>query len=324
MHKYNFVVIDNNNYFPQNFFIKERFGEKNNLEKLGCYKEFRNFIELESFLKNNFVTFTDKAVIVLWHLSSASVELPNLQNTIDKLKKYFPNAVLKVGKSQDEGYRKETERSKYFHFVLDRLSLEAEFDKYNWNIDRIVKKGIKGFNERVKKENVKNYFLMHFLPLDIDMQALKDAESPKVFLENMYEDIKVLYRLKKYDSKNINHHYRQKLYDLWYLLGQENLLKKIGEDASSKVKNLTPIDNPSEALLKIAGINNNDPKASQVYKFFESLDNARKMGDKDLTKTIKNLFNPFDIQIKEEKKKITTFHEWYCALDRYLRNETKS
>lgn len=198
---------------------------------------------------------------------------------------------------------------------------------YNKTLENALKSIDKKYINKSLNVTV-NKILNLFLPLDIDMQALKDAESPKVFLRNIYEDLDELYRFKKYDRKNIDYHYRQKLYDLWYLLRSgirnKELLVEIEKHASSESKNLTPIDNPSEALLKIAGINNNTPKASRVYKFFESLDNARKMDGKDLTKTIKNLSNPFDIKIKEEKKKITTFHEWYCALAKCLRNENKS
>lgn len=66
-----------------------------------------------------------------------------------------------------------------------------------------------------------NKILRSFLPLDIDMQALSNEKVNKEkYLQEMAKDIDGLYSSK--EKKNT--HYRRKLYDLWYLLGQKKMV----------------------------------------------------------------------------------------------------
>jgi len=159
------------------------------------------------------------------------------------------------------------------------------------------------------------YILSLFLPLDIDMQALEiiknDLEKVNKYLwgdkdkniEGMFE------------SHKSGEHYRQKLYDFWHLLGKKEYLEEIRESASSKVKSLTPIDNPSTSIQQLAGLNNRDPKETLIYKFLESLDTAKK----DSTNiTAKDLCEPFK-NLKVNDKEMKSVPKWYRALAEELR-----
>lgn len=256
-----------------------------------------------------------------WNLTNVEAACKLLLNDINEKKVKYE---LKGGISNGPDYRKAGD--KYFDFTCYISDCESIIENSTSEVECFNK-----FLELSKKKSTETCIanLFHlFLPLDIDMQALADKKvNKKEYLQEMSNNLEVLYRLKKYDSKNINHHYQQKLYDLWYLLRSgirnKELLVEIEKHASSELKNLTPIDNPSNELLVIAGINNKNPKASRVYKFFESLD-ARKVEGKDLAEAVDYLCKPFiNIKIKGNDD-ITTFHDWYCALAKCLRNENKS
>jgi len=121
-----------------------------------------------------------------------------------------------------------------------------------------------------------------------------------------------------FENRESDEHYRQKLYDLWHLLGKKYYLRQIGKNASSKVENLTPIDNPHDDLLKLAGLSNGNPKGFAIYTFLESLDTGKK-DDRDIT--AEDLCKPFNlvIEVNGKKEEIKSFHNWYCALASCLR-----
>lgn len=154
-----------------------------------------------------------------------------------------------------------------------------------------------------------NKILHSFLPLDIDMQALADEKVDKEkYLQEMAKDIDELYS----SEKKKNTHYRQKLYDLWYLLGQEAWFKQRGLEYSPDLEKFTPINEPNPELYIFAGINSEGPNLLfSIHKFLESLDTGE-------IKT-KSICKPFDIQTKDNNKNITTFHEWYIKLCEYLK-----
>ncbi len=157
----------------------------------------------------------------------------------------------------------------------------------------------------------KRYLLHLFLPLDIDMQALKATENQEGYLNNMRTDLDEPYKSGKYKDGKIDEHYRQKLYDLWFLLKPSEENK---ERASPEGIKLTPINNPHDDLLKLAGLGNGISEESPIYKFLESLDERK-------TKAINYLLEPFESSdLKEcDGKEINSFHDWYCALASCLR-----
>ena len=169
----------------------------------------------------------------------------------------------------------------------------------------------------ISPQRIKTTLLHLFLPLDIDMQALeiiKDdpGEVKKYLWGDKDRDIEGMF-----ESREGNEHYRQKLYDLWHLLGKQDYLRQIGKKASSKVERFTPIDNSSPLLQKLAGLDD-DPKESPVYNFLESLDTGKK-DDRDVT--AEDLCMPFNlkIEVNGKKEEIKSFHNWYCALASCLR-----
>ena len=141
-----------------------------------------------------------------------------------------------------------------------------------------------------------NKVLRSFLPLDIDMQALADEKVDKEkYLQEMAKDLDALYS----SAEKKKTHYRRKLYDLWYLLGQKEWFAQSGLEYSPELEDFTPIEKPKPALCEFAGINSGKPNLLfPIHKFLESLDTG-------------------DIQTKDNN--ITTFHEWYIKLCEYLK-----
>jgi len=183
--------------------------------------------------------------------------------------------------------------------VTIRQVWEQEFDKLWYFCE----------NKDVSKEI--NEILHLFHPLDIDMQALKTTENAEAYLNDTYADLEELYNLDKYKERDKNDHYRQKLYDLRYLLDP---IKEKEERASAEAKKLTPINNPSDDLRKLAGLENGNREVSPIYKFLESLDERK-------TEAINYFLAPFELSGLKgcDGKGINSFHDWYCALDSCLR-----
>ena len=178
-------------------------------------------------------------------------------------------------------------------------------------------------DKEYKKKNLSKLFknLLHlFLPIDIDMQALeiiKDdpGEVKKYLWGDKDRDINIE---GMFESREGDEHYRQKLYDFWYLLGKKDYLMQIGKNASSKAKSFTPIDNHSPSIQQLAGLSNEDPKESPIYEFLESIDTGKK-GDIHLTaEDLCKSFN-FEVEVNGKKEKNKSFHNWYCALASCLR-----
>lgn len=177
-------------------------------------------------------------------------------------------------------------------------------------LDSLSKRDIAISNvfEQLKKEavNCTTLYLLHsFLPIDIDMQALADPRNKdkKGYLEKMYKDNDKLYK---------RDHYIQKLYDLWYLLG-EKPPQSDDWKPSAEAKKVIKINDPNSNLLKVAGLHNGKPKESPIFKFLQPLD------DKSIvpSETFKVDFS-FEIH-GTGKSRVESFHDWFIALDTSLR-----
>jgi len=148
--------------------------------------------------------------------------------------------------------------------------------------------------------------LLHlFLPLDIDMQALK-------MIKNNTEKAQK-YREEMFQTRSSDKHYRQKLYDLWYLLGEkgDGTLKP-----SPEAYKLIPIGDlkGKNTLRRLAGLDNKNPKESPIYKFLEYLDTVMK-DNKSIANEITYLLKPFN------ENNIKSFYDWYRALDECLKDK---
>jgi len=308
MCKYNYFVIDGQNYFSNHYFKRYRFGSTASLGN--CFFPFRDFKEFNKFMEKSEIK-SYEGVVILWHLSGSDINDEDIKNSINRVKKLLPKAVLKVGKSQDNTFLNLAEDSNWFDFLGNDSTLESEFDKCKWKIDKIIKEGV-NFKKKVQKNKTISFILHFFLPLDIDLQALEKVNNPVSYLQNMYCDLEELYTSKEYANKDIKYHYRQKLYDLWYLLDPTDKNKK---RTSPDAQNFTPLDNTT-SLYTLVDLDIENQEKSIVYKFFESLD-TRKMYCNDLTEAVNYLCKPFDIKI-ENGEKIITFNQWFYNLEAAL------
>lgn len=229
----------------------------------------------------------------------------------------FINLSCKIAVSTDRQYAAEAKDYMDWWDTFSRCEsiLNREFNKTDLPLEMVVNNLRRAFKREAGNgvyEDLVAFLLHHFLPLDIDMQALKTAEDKKSYLNNMHIDLGELYELDKYyKERDRNKHYRQKLYDLWYLLepSEENKRR-----ASPEAKKLIPINNPHDDLLKLAGLKNGNPKESPIYEFLESLD-KRKKDDNDLKEELDYLLTPFKSSgLKIGDNEIKSFHDWYCAL----------
>lgn len=129
----------------------------------------------------------------------------------------------------------------------------------------------------LQKQQITEYFLSLFLPLDIDMQALEDMEKSKRtgYLEEMRVGKTGFY--------------------IELLSSMAEILKK---NLDVKL---------SETFFSISGLNKDfEPdQTSYIYKFLECLDNNSKEADV--------LLNYFANSWPNEKN-ISSFHDWYSEL----------
>lgn len=196
-----------------------------------------------------------------------------------------------------------------FHTIGDEI--KDRIEKYD--TDYVIE-----YYEKKRLNDLKSQILQLFLPIDIDMQALKTTENAEAYLNDMYAGLEELYKLEKDNERNKNEHYRQKLYDLWYLLDPTKGNK---ERASAEAKKLTPISNPSDDLRKLVRLDSGKPEKSPIYQFLESLDKQKKDGN-DLKEEVDFLLAPFKSSgLKIGGNEIKSFHDWYCALASCLRGE---
>jgi len=247
-----------------------------------------------------------------WKLENVETACNYLLENINQNKVKYE---LKGGISNGPDFQKKGER--YFNFtcyisdcetiIENSLSEEECFNKFL------------ELSKKKSTEICKARLLHLFLPLDIDMQALEMIQNDpekvnKYLLGDKDRDIEGMFEGREGDE-----HYRQKLYDLWHLLGKQDYLGQIGKNASSEVEICTPIDNSSPLLQKLAGLDDYDPKESPVYNFLESLD-TRKKDDMDVT--AEDLCKPFnlEIEVNGKKEEIKSFHNWYCVLASCLRD----
>lgn len=255
--------------------------------------------------------------VLIWHVSSSKiridneiqdVSLRNIGNATEILNRCQFNHKFGVT-DNDEQYKRKVREAWSFDDVESWDPLKDRFKEG-------LKKGLKG-QEKVIKATT-NQILHLFLPIDIDMQALEMIQNDlgkvnKYLWGDKDRDIEGMFEGREGDE-----HYRQKLYDLWHLLGKKDHLRHIDKNASSKVEIFTPIDNSSPFLQKLAGLDDDDPKESPVYNFLESLDTGKK-DDRDVT--AEDLCKPFnlEIEVNGKKEEINSFHNWYCALASCLR-----
>ena len=264
--------------------------------------------------------------VLIWHLTSLCFG-DNYIEDDDELKsavQYFKDNLsivldFKLAVSDNHNFYNAAKEISWFDFADSWYQLRTLFkikDGYS------LVKGLKSLPSIKKKDEISNTtsFLRHlFLPIDIDMQALEiikdDAGKVEKYLwGDKYTDIEGMFEGREGDE-----HYRQKLYDLWHLLGKQDYLRQIGKDPSSKVEHLAPIDNPSPSLQKLAGLSNGNPKESPIYQFLKALDERKKDGN-DLKEEVDYLLTPFkSIELKIGDDEINSFQDWYCALDSCLR-----
>jgi len=255
--------------------------------------------------------------IVLWHIPSKK-DIKNLKEYCD----INQERILFIGKSGLSDIRKEAEKAKLFKLVVgsfDTTKIKSCFrlDKSPLDFNSIYN-CLSGESKKAEIDKTIYQILHLFLPLDIDMQTLEilkdDAGKIEKYLwGDKHTDIEGMF-----ESREGDEHYRQKLYDLWHLLGKQDYLTQIDKSTSSEIENLMPINNPSLSLQKLAGFNNRAPKESQIYKFFESIDTAKK---DDMDVTAEDLCKPFnlEVEVSGKKEKIKSFHNWYCALASCMR-----
>lgn len=163
-----------------------------------------------------------------------------------------------------------------------------------------------------KKRNA--CILKRFLPLEIDMQALAEEKVDKEkYLQEMAKDIDELYS----SEKKKKTHYRRKLYDLWYLLGQKEWHKKRKLEYSPELEEFTPIETSASELCELADVNNGKPDVPfSIRNFLNMLDtNTIENKVKEICKL--NITVPG--KENNKTKEINLFHKWYCKLGEYLK-----
>lgn len=259
--------------------------------------------------------------VLIWHLTSSYFQ-GNIIKNIDVLKKavqYVKDNTsgvdFKLGVSDNHNFYNAAKEIPWFDFADSWYELRNLFKVSN---GYSLEEGLRNLplkKNREKVEQVIHYLLCLFLPLDIDMQALEIIKDNQGEVKNYLWGDKDRDIEGMFEGSEGDEHYRQKLYDLWHLLGKKEYLEQIGKSASSKVLSLTPIDNPSPSIQQLAGLNNRDLKESQIYNFFESLDTAKK-NSTDITAN--DLCKPFkDMKVNDEE--IKSFPKWYRALAKELR-----
>jgi len=223
-----------------------------------------------------------------------------------------PDKVLAISQFPDVQVTNYSTYPQQFQFIE---SWFKEFAKEEPNSEKI-KQAFLALFEILNKSPIDKLFI-HFLPLDIDMQALEIIKDDAGKIEKYLwgdKDIEGMF-----ESREGDEHYRQKLYGLWHLLGKKDYLRQIGKKPSSKVEHLAPIDNPSPCIQQLAGLENGNGEESPIYKFLESLDERKKVGN-DLKEDVDYLLTPFkSIELKIGDDEINSFQDWYCALASCLR-----
>ena len=262
--------------------------------------------------------------VLIWHLTSSCFgnnyieDDDALKRAVQYLKDNMSVVLdFKLAVSDNHNFYNAAKEISWFDFADSWYQLRTLFKiKEGYSLA----KGLKSLSSIKKKDEISNTisFLRHlFLPLDIDMQALETTENKNSYLNDIYADLEELYNLDKYKGGDKNDHYRQKLYDLWHLLERSEENKR---RASLEAKKLTSIDNPPDALLKLAGLDSGKPEKYPIHQFLESLDKRKKDGN-DLAREVDYLLAPFESRKLKgcDGKEINSFHDWYCALDLCLK-----
>ena len=182
----------------------------------------------QDFTKDNKVIDKD---IVLWHIPP--------EEEIEILKRYCNNInqkrILFIGKSGLSAIREKAEETKLFKLVVARFNTTKvkncfKLDSGDLDFDSIYN-CLSGESKKAEIDKTIYQILHLFLPLDIDMQTLEilkdDTEKVETYLHgDKYTDIEGMF-----ESREGDEHYRQKLYDLWHLLGKQDYLRQIGKKA---------------------------------------------------------------------------------------------
>lgn len=296
----------------KDFFWNECFGN----DKITVHPD--DVKELDSandFLKSTSFEQREREIVLLWHLTGThdrSFSKQLCKELTEQIDDKYKNLILKIGKSEVGIVVQQAKELAWFDFVWCGRDITYYFKTNDWDIDKCIKT----LPARKKAEHLSSamrFLLQLFLPLDIDMQALGAVEDAERYLNDMYTGLKELYELDKYKERDQNKHYRQKLYDLWYLLG---LFKENKKMVSPDAKKLTPIDNPSQELLRLAGLELRKSEQSHIYRFLECLDTTNSEAHEHC-RSADYLREPFNLKVND--KPVRSFHDWYCALALCLR-----
>lgn len=232
------------------------------LEKIS--REVRTFLSSKDTISSN-----DTIIRVACHLKEVS--RPPYQERFPKKEKQLKECLQlpNLNNIQIWGFRHETGSNIYRTLVA--FDQPQAYESFNFNAL------FGSFKDRELEQELKKDFLLLFLPLDIDMQALEGMEKNKRtgYLEEM--------RKGKIGSYT-------------------NLLSSMAEifKNNHEVK-------LSETFFSISGLNKSfkSDKTSNIYRFLECLDDNNKNTDV--------LLSYFTNSWSDEQN-IRSFHDWYSEL----------
>jgi len=247
----------------------------------------------------------------------------------------------------------------FYSHVCDETSLWKVFSDLIWALYKNeTKKAIEYFDKLAglikKKPTVSNFSLLKhriahlFLPLDIDLQGISEAEDAK----------KIEYLKEALREKKNNHYYRQKLADLWYMVIKEDFEgRKINEYKIVKPRDSTQLLANDKAIIDLIKESGKQDKVKDLWEVFLDLCgieyNSRKpfenkfsminspissfmcLLDKKIEKNMINMIEKGDVEeilnyfskLNDNKgckvkganpEMIKSFHDWFCALDNCL------
>jgi hypothetical protein len=257
------------------------------------------------------------------------------QNIICQLKKNFQN--VKIYWS-------------FYSHIPDETSLWKVLSDLIWALYKNkTDKAIEYFDKLAglikKKPIVPNFSLLihriahFFLPLDIDLQGISEAEDAK----------KIEYLKEALREKKNNHYYRQKLADLWYMVIKEDFEgRKINEYEKVKPRDSRQLLANDKAIIDLIKESGKQDKVKDLWEVFLDLCgikyNSRKpfenkfsminspissfmcLLDKKIEKNMINMIEKPDVEEilnyfmegwKVEGANpeiIKSFHDWFCAL----------
>lgn len=195
MKKICYIVIDNADWFEEDFFNDNAMGSISTLEKKSIdIADFKTVNRLSESLAQ----FNNSRIRLLWHLSSSGVSLNDLTEAIRKMKDDFPNAELRIGKSEHPDFRSIAERSGWFHLLGSGASLNTKFRTYGWNVDNLIK-DLPSYEKQNRLNVIANEVLKFLLPLFLDTRKIR-----QFLLEN--HSAKASERLKRMSDESLEYY----------------------------------------------------------------------------------------------------------------------